>query len=78
MKRMISAGLVLIPMVSVQAHHSFFGRFDTTASMELEGVVKKVMWSNPHAHFILEVEDGGSVVEWDLESGSPTLMTRAC
>lgn len=76
-KRLLPAALALVPAVSLQAHHSFFGRFDTSASMELEGVVTRVLWRNPHAHFIVEVEDGGQIVEWDLESGSPTLMTRA-
>jgi hypothetical protein len=67
---------MLAPVMS-PAHHSFFGRFDTMASMELEGVVTKVLWSNPHARFIIEVEEDGQTIEWDLESGSPTLMTRA-
>jgi hypothetical protein len=60
------------------AHHSFFGRFDTAAAMELQGTVTRVLWRNPHAHIYLQsINADGSVTEWDLESGSPTLMTRA-
>jgi len=72
-----AATLLLTPVAALQAHHSFFGRFDTTSSIELEGTVTRVVWRNPHAHFTLEVEQDGEMTEWDLESGSPTLMTRA-
>jgi len=69
--------MAILPVV-VSAHHSFFGRFDTSASMELEGKVSRVLWRNPHAHIYLDVTAAdGSVQQWDLESGSPTLMTRA-
>lgn len=69
----IMAGMSMPAM----AHHSFFGRFDTGASMLLEGEVVKVLWRNPHAHITLQVTMNGESSEWDLESGSPTLMTRA-
>src|SRR5687768_4990372 len=70
--------LLIITTIPAQAHHSFFGRFDTTGNIELEGKVTRVSWRNPHAHIFLDVTDAnGTVVEWDLESGSPTLMTRA-
>jgi hypothetical protein len=74
---MLATVLLFLPFVAVQAHHSFFGRFDTTTTIELEGMVTEVLWRNPHAHFTLEVVQDGEVIEWDLESGSPTLMTRA-
>ena len=77
MRRLAITILTVAPAMSVQAHHSFFGRFDTTTTIELEGVVTEVVWRNPHAHFTLEVTEGGKIIEWDLESGSPTLMTRA-
>jgi len=62
----------------VFAHHSFFGRFDNSTHMELEGVVSRLHWENPHIHIFLNVtNEDGSITEWDLESGSPTLMLRA-
>lgn len=62
----------------VEAHHSFFGRFDNSSALELEGVITRLHWENPHIHIFLEVTgEDGSVTEWDLESGSPTLMQRA-
>ncbi len=60
------------------SHHSFFGRFDTGNVMYLEGEVTRVQWRNPHAHIFLKVtNEDGSITDWDMESGSPTLMFRA-
>lgn len=76
MKRILLTLFLSLP--AAYAHHSFFGRFDTGASMELEGVVREIHWRNPHAHIFLEARDeNGESVLWDLESGSPTLMQRA-
>jgi len=62
----------------LQAHHSFFGRFDNSSSMVIEGIVTNIHWQNPHVHIFLEtMDDNGETIEWDLESGSPTLMQRA-
>ena len=70
--------LFLLVAVSASAHHSFFGRFDNSTHMELQGVITNLHWQNPHIHIFLEVTNAdGSVTEWDLESGSPTLMQRA-
>ena len=70
--------VVLASPALVFAHHSFFGRFDNSASMQIEGIVTKLHWENPHILIVLEAEDdSGNIVEWELESGSPTLMQRA-
>ena len=69
--------IVLLPS-TLLAHHSFFGRFDNSTHMELEGVISRLHWENPHIHIFLTVtNDDGTTTEWDLESGSPTLMQRA-
>jgi hypothetical protein len=68
--------LSTLPLAAL-AHHSF-SAYNTTGNVELEGDVTSVSWRNPHAHIGLKVKNvDGSVSEWDLESGSPTLMTRA-
>jgi hypothetical protein len=72
----VSSLLVVSPTAS--AHHSFFGRFDTDEHMYLEGEVLRVQWRNPHAHiFLRSTAADGTTTDWDLESGSPTLMRRA-
>ena len=79
MSRFRFAGFALAALPAFTfAHHSFFGRFDTTGNIELEGKVTRVSWRNPHAHIFMTVTNAdGSTTDWDLESGSPTLMTRA-
>ncbi|HTR01544.1 MAG TPA: DUF6152 family protein [Candidatus Acidoferrum sp.] len=68
--------LALLPAAGF-AHHSF-SRYNTTGNIDLEGDVVSVSWRNPHAHIVLRVKNpDGTTADWDLESGSPTLMMRA-
>ena len=72
---MIVAVVVCVPML---AHHSFDAEYDRTKTIVLKGVVTKVEWTNPHARFYVNVTDeGGKVVNWNLEMGSPNSLTRA-
>lgn len=74
--RLSLLALAAVPVTTL-AHHSF-SAYNTTGNIELEGDVASVSWRNPHAHIGLKVKNAdGSITEWDLESGSPTLMTRA-
>ncbi|MDC0598360.1 DUF6152 family protein [Gammaproteobacteria bacterium] len=69
--------IYLLPF-SAFAHHSFFGRFDTEASIQIEGDVTEVIWRNPHAYISVETkEQNGESVIWELETGSPTILLRA-
>jgi hypothetical protein len=59
------------------AHHSGAAVFDTTKKLELKGVVTKMEWTNPHAHFFLDVKDAdGAVTSWNLELASPSILLR--
>jgi hypothetical protein len=70
-----AAGLLLA--VPVFAHHSGAAVFDTTKKLELKGVVTKMEWTNPHAHFFLDVKDkDGTVTNWNLELASPSILLR--
>jgi hypothetical protein len=62
---------------AVSAHHSFLGRFDRRTLAEIEGRIVAKVWRNPHAYFTLRVSGAnGSVVDWDLETSSISLMQR--
>jgi len=67
-------GLLAIPLV---AHHSFQAEFDAEKAVTLTGVVTKLEWTNPHAHFYIDVKSpGGTVVNWNLELASPNVLRR--
>jgi hypothetical protein len=51
------------------AHHSR-AAFDTTVEVTIEGVVKNVVWANPHVYMTLEVAGpGGQPVSQEVEVG---------
>ena len=59
------------------AHHSGAAEFDSTKKVALTGVVTKVEWTNPHAHFYMDVKDAnGNVTNWNFELASPNVLTR--
>jgi hypothetical protein len=61
----------------VLAHHAFAAEYDANRRVLLTGNVTKIDWSNPHAHFFLNVRDGsGKVSTWDLELASPNTLER--
>ena len=63
--------------VPVMAHHSGAAEFDSNKKIELTGTVTKLEWTNPHAHFYMDVTDAsGKVVNWNLELASPNVLIR--
>jgi hypothetical protein len=70
------AGLLMMGLPAV-AHHSFAAEYDSTKKIELKGVVTKFEWTNPHAHFYVDVTGpNGKVANWNLELASPNMMQR--
>jgi hypothetical protein len=49
----------------VFAHHSGPAVFNTAKKFELKGVVTKVEWTNPHAHFFMDVKDSHDICRED-------------
>jgi uncharacterized protein DUF6152 len=75
MKRMVlvlCAGIVLLAGTNrVFAHHSFGATYDSSQRIEVEGVVKEMVWRNPHSFLRLDVTDkDGATKTWALEWGS--------
>ena len=59
------------------AHHSGAAEFDSNKKIDLTGVVTKVEWTNPHAHFYMDVKEAsGNVANWNLELASPNVLIR--
>jgi hypothetical protein len=60
---------------SVLAHHSF-AMFDQEHPIELVGKVREFKFTSPHTFIILEVNNGGENVVWNLEGQAPGGLAR--
>ena len=68
----------IISAVTVLAHHSVAGQFDTSKPMQLKGVISKVDWMNPHSYIYLDVKEAdGSTTTWALSTLPTAMMRRA-
>ena len=72
--KVVGLTAILIPAFAVPAiaHHSF-AMFDAQKTVTLEGTVKELEWTNPHAWLRVMVEDQkvGRPVLWAFEMSSP-------
>jgi hypothetical protein len=58
-------------------HHSFQAEYDASKQVSLTGAVTKLEWTNPHAHFYIDVKDPkGVITSWNLELASPNVLRR--
>ena len=77
LSRAIACTIWLALGLPAPAHHSGAAEFDSTKKVDLTGVVTNVEWTNPHAHFYMDVKDSnGNVVNWNLELASPNVLIR--
>ena len=70
------AGLVMTG-VALQAHHAVAGVYDLNKEVVLEGRLKKLNFTNPHASIELSVPDKkGTVTDWILTTASTQVLIR--
>jgi hypothetical protein len=65
--------ILLGAALPARAHHSFAAEFESGSSGEIEGVVTRVWFTNPHVRYRLEaMGENGTVEEWELQLTSVT------
>jgi hypothetical protein len=63
--------------IPLAAHHSFAAEYDAKTVVEFDAVVTKLEWTNPHAHFYVDVTDAnGALSHWNFELASPNMLNR--
>ena len=74
---LLTAGAILAGR-PVQAHHAVAGVYDLNKEIVLEGRLKKLNFTNPHASIELSVPDKktGKVTDWLLTTASVQNLTR--
>ena len=57
----------------IAAHHAVQAEFDQNKRATITGVMKRVMWVNPHVRWTLEVKNPktGKLETWDVSGGGP-------
>ncbi len=69
-------GMLLLPFPAM-SHHSGPAVYDPTNIGEVEGVLTKFLWRNPHVSFnLLVTDESGKETSWLVEGGSPARLKR--
>jgi hypothetical protein len=77
----LTCGLLVFGLATtgivLQAHHAVAGVYDLNREVVLQGKLKKLNFTNPHASIELSVPDkDGKVVDWILTTASVQILTR--
>lgn len=71
------AGMLLAELPA-NAHHAIQAQYDFKKPVEVQGVISKVLWTNPHGYVYLDVTDRqGAVTTWELQMGGPSQLQKA-
>ena len=73
----VLCGLLLVG-TGIEAHHAVAGVYDLNKEVVLEGRLKKLNFTNPHASIVLTVPNKGGkgTTDWTLTTASITNLTR--
>lgn len=72
----VTVMLLAVSIPSAATHHSA-AMFDQQRELTLQGVIRRVDWTNPHVYIQVEgATAGGEDVVWAVEAGPPNVMSR--
>ena len=66
---------VAVLATPLAAHHGDADRYPPEVSV-ITGTVVEVLMTNPHAHIVFDVTEGGKTVRWQAELGGPQQLVR--
>lgn len=74
---LLSLVLPFVPIDHAMAHHAFAADYEPGNEGEIEGVIREVIYKNPHARYYVEVtnEDGEKEL-WDLQTMNLMMLGR--
>jgi hypothetical protein len=66
---------LLVAALPAHAHHGDADRYNQDV-ITITGLVVEVQMVNPHAHIVLDVDEGGKTVRWQAELGGPQQLIK--
>lgn len=77
MRKNILAITFALSSTAVHAHHNYFTEFNPRVEIQLDGVITKVDFRNPHIEVYLDVTDeDGNVVNWRMPNAAPFVAAQ--
>ncbi len=77
MKKALVTVLSLLLPVAASAHHAFSKDYAADQIGTIEGEIVEVFYSNPHAHYYVEVDgESGEKELWDVQTMNVMLLSR--
>ena len=64
--------------LTAEAHHGTSSQFDQSKTLEVEGVVTKIAFVNPHSYVYFDVtNEAGEIEKWHCEMRAATVLRRS-
>jgi hypothetical protein len=73
----VLAAYLAITAGAAFAHHGSGLTYQMDKMATVKGTVTSFRWANPHSQLYFDAMDGGDVVHWAVEMGSPGALSRA-